>query len=172
MILSVHATFGAAVASLVPNHPVFGFTLGFISHFALDAIPHKDYNLISIETGPDKKLRPIDLIHKKFCLIRDIMVVSLDALIGLSLAFLFFFNPVHPSVFFLGAIGSLIPDFLTFLYLLFKHKSLSSFFNFHVEFVHTKFILKLDQVTGVLFQFFTIAVLIAILISVKYFLFL
>ena len=172
MILSVHATFGAAVASLVPSHPILGFTLGFISHFALDAIPHKDYSLISIETGPDKKLRPIDLIQKKFGLIRDIMVVSFDALIGLSLAFLFFFNPVHPLVFFLGAIGSLIPDFLTFLYLLFKHKSLSSFFNFHVELVHTKFILKLDQVTGVLFQFFTIGVLVAIIVLVKYFLFL
>ena len=172
MILSVHATFGAAVASLVPSHPALGFTLGFISHFALDAIPHKDYDLISVETGPDKKLKPIDLIQKKFSLIRDIIVVSFDALIGLGLAFLFFFDPVHPWIFFIGAISSLIPDGLTFLYLLFKHQSLSSFFNFHVELIHTKFILKLSQVTGVLFQFLTIAVLIAVISLVRYFLFL
>ena len=30
MILAVHATFGAAVASLVPSHPVAGFALGFV----------------------------------------------------------------------------------------------------------------------------------------------
>ncbi|MEI6191437.1 MAG: hypothetical protein WCP24_03700 [bacterium] len=172
MILSVHATFGAAVASLVPSHPVLGFVLGFTSHFVLDAIPHRDYDLISTETGPDKKLKLIDLIQKKFGLIRDIMVVSFDALIGLSLAFLFFFDPVHPWIFFIGAISSLIPDGLTFLYLLFKHKSLTSFFNFHVDRVHTKFILKLDQVTGVLFQFFTIGVLIVVIVLVRYFLFL
>jgi len=172
MILSVHATFGAAVASLVPSHPVLGFTLGFISHFALDAIPHKDYDLISVETGPDKKLKPIDLIQKKFSLIRDIMLVSFDALIGLGLAFLFFFNPVHPWIFLVGAISSLIPDGLTFLYLLFKHKPLIHFFDFHSGFVHSKIIFKLDQITGVVIQFFTIGVLIAILIVIKYFLFL
>ena len=49
MILSVHATFGAAVASLVPAHPVAAFALGFASHLALDLIPHRDYDLVSVE---------------------------------------------------------------------------------------------------------------------------
>jgi hypothetical protein len=168
MILSVHATFGAAVASMMPNHPVLGFMLGFVSHFALDAIPHKDYDLLSIEPSSNRKLELINDIYAKFKLLRDVAVVSLDALIGLCLAFMLFFNPVHPWVFFIGAVGSLIPDGLTFLYLLFKHKGLARFFNFHVICVHTKNILKLNQVTGVLVQFFTIAVLIAILFGVKY----
>ena len=172
MILSVHATFGAAVASLVPNHPVLGFTLGFTSHFVLDAIPHKDYDLLSVEDDPNAKPKLTDSIYKKFRLLRDIVVVSFDALIGLCLAFMFFFNPVHPWIFLIGAVSSLIPDFLTFLYLIFKHKPLVMFFNFHSSYIHTKYILKLDQVRGVVVQFFTIFVLIGILLTIKYFLFL
>lgn len=163
MILSVHATFGAAVASMVPSHPVAGFVLGFASHFVLDAIPHRDYDLISVEIGQDKKLRPIDLIQKKFSLIRDIVLVSFDALVGLCLAFLFFFNPVYPFIFFLGAFAALIPDGLTFLYLILKHKPLGHFFDFHASVIHTKITPKLNQATGVLLQFCTIGVLIGIL---------
>ena len=171
MILSVHATFGAAVASLMPTHPLVGFVLGFASHFVLDAIPHKDYKLICLDTGPDKELKLIDLIQKKFSLIRDVILVSFDALVGLILAFMFFFNPEHPFVFLLGAVGALIPDFLTFLYLLFKHKSLGHFFDFHINVIHSKTELNLNQVLGVCCQFFTLAVLIAILFGSRYLIF-
>ena len=170
MILSVHATFGAAVASMVPSHPVIGFTLGFVSHFALDAIPHRDYDLISVESIPNKKFQLVDQIQKKFSLIRDVVFVSFDALIGFCLAFLFFFNPAHPTIFFIGAFAALIPDGLTFLYLLFKHKSLSHFFDFHTDFIHYK--IHINQVAGVILQFFTVGVLIGILMVVKYYYFL
>ena len=169
MILSVHATFGAAVASLVPSHPVVGFVLGFASHLALDAIPHKDYELISLESGPDKKDKPIELIINKFRLLRDVILVSFDALVGICLAFLFFFNPDHPWIFILGAFGALIPDGLTFLYLLFKHKALSHFFDFHTDFIHYK--IHMNQIFGVILQFFTISVLIGILMVAKYYYF-
>jgi len=163
MILSVHATFGAAVASMVPNHPVVGFIFGFASHFVLDAIPHRDYDLISLETGPDKNLKTIDLIQKKFALIRDMLLVSFDALVGFCLAFIFFFNPTHPFIFLIGALAALIPDFLTFLYLLLKHKPLGHFFDFHADIIHSKAILKLSQFSGVLLQFCTVSILIGIL---------
>jgi hypothetical protein len=170
MILSVHAIFGAAVVSLVPTHPVIAFCLGFASHFALDAIPHRDYKLISVESGPQNKFQLAEKINKKFKLVRDITLVSFDAIFGLCLAFLFFFNPEYPLIFLIGAFGSLVPDFLTFLYLLFKHKGLESFFRFHVDVVHSKAILRLSQIKGVLLQFCTIAVLIAIIFGVRYFL--
>jgi len=170
MILSVHATFGAAVASLVPSHPVLGFVLGFSSHFVLDAIPHKDYELISLETGPDKNLKTIDLIQKKFSLIRDILLVSFDAVIGFILAFMFFFNPVYPAIFFIGAFAALIPDGLTFIYLIFKHKTLSHFFDFHTDLIHYE--IHINQALGVILQFFTVALLIGILTIVKYYIFL
>jgi hypothetical protein len=171
MILSVHAIFGAAVASLVPTHPVTAFFLGFASHLALDAIPHKDYKLISVEYGPDKKIQLADTIFKKFRLMRDILLVSFDAIMGFCLAFLFFFNPDYPLIFFLGAVGSLIPDFLTFLYLIIKHRELDTFFKLHVSIIHSKMVLKLNQLTGVLVQFFTVGVLIVIIFGIRNFLF-
>ena len=169
MILSVHATFGAAVASLIPNHPVAGFILGFASHLALDAIPHKDYELISLESDPAKKEKKIDIIFNKFRLLRDVFFVSLDALVGFCLAFMFFFNPSHPWIFFIGAFVALIPDGLTFLYLLFRHKALGHFFDFHTDFIHYK--IHMNQAWGVILQFFTIAILIAILMMAKHYYF-
>jgi hypothetical protein len=170
MILSVHAVFGAAVASFVPTHPVLAFCLGFTSHLVLDAVPHRDYKLISIESGLDNKLQLTDNPYKKKNLTRDISLVFFDAIFGFCLAFIFFFNPEYPLIFFLGAFGSLLPDFLTFLYLFIKHRSLVSFFNFHVGFVHSKVVLKLNQLAGVAFQFLTVAILIALIFGVREFL--
>jgi hypothetical protein len=171
MILSVHAIFGAAVASLVPNHPGLGFALGFASHLALDMIPHRDYDLISVDKIADNKLKFSEGIFNKFRLLRDMAVVSLDAVLGLILAFMFFFNPVYPLAFIVGAFGSLLPDFLTFVYLVIKHRSLELFYNFHASFVHSKIILNLNQVVGVFFQFCTLGLLIAIMLGVRYYLF-
>jgi len=167
MILTTHAVFGAAVASLVPDHPIIGFTLGFASHFVLDAIPHKDYELISIESDSKSKIQLINILQKKFSLLRDIIFVSLDALVGFILAFLFFFNPAYPWIFFVGAFGSLIPDGMTFLYLIFKNKSLAAFYHFHSGYIHSRYILKLNQFVGVIFQFVTVVVLIIIMYLIK-----
>ena len=172
MILSVHATFGAAVASLVPSHPVAGFVLGFASHFILDAIPHsKEYSLISVEPDPNKEPQLADTIYRKINLLRDVFVVLLDAAVGFCLAFMFFFNPIHPFIFFIGSFAALIPDGLTFLFLILKHKSLGHFYNFHVNFIHSEFSLKINKVVGVALQFFTISVLIGILMIAKYYYF-
>lgn len=169
MILSAHAVFGAAIASLVPTHPVEAFALGFASHIALDFIPHKDYELISLEAVPGEKVKIIDKIHRKFKLIRDMIFVSFDALFGFCLAFLFFFNPAYPWIFFLGALGSMMPDFLLFLYLVSKHRALSSLFKFHVGIGENSHIKNLNQVWGVILQFCTVAVLIIILFLTQYF---
>jgi len=173
MILSVHAIFGAAVASLVPNHPVIGFGLGFVSHFVLDAIPHRDYELISVDCDYTGKAKPIDLIMNKFKLIRDVLLASFDALVGLCLAFLFFFDQVHPWLFLAGALGALLPDGIVFLYLLLQHKSLNYFFNFHCHFdsdFNKRLKQKIGQVTGVIFQFITVSILIVLVFGLKAFL--
>ena len=115
-----------------------------------------------------KKMKLVETIFRRARLIRDMLLVSFDALIGLCLAFLFFFNPVHPAIFLLGALGALLPDFLTFLYLLLKHKPLGLFFDFHAGLIHSKVVLKLNQLVGVFLQFCTITVLIGILFTVKH----
>jgi hypothetical protein len=52
MILSTHAVVGAALASFVPSHPLAALVIGFASHFALDAIPHRDYPIKSRSVNP------------------------------------------------------------------------------------------------------------------------
>ncbi len=169
MILSVHAIFGAAVASLVPTHPVAGFALGFASHLVLDAIPHKDYDLLSLQSESEKRPKVVNFIYSRINLLRDILSVSLDAMVGIFLAFLLFFDTTHPYIFLIGAIGSLIPDFLTFLYFILHYKVLFIFYNIHSRLFHSPIIFKLKQSTGVFLQFCTVAILILILFGIKSF---
>lgn len=171
MILSIHAVFGAAMASLIPTHPVLGFTLGFASHLVLDAIPHRDYDLVSVEIKSKKVSRLIDSPYHKYQLIRDMIFVSLDAIVGLSLAFAFFFDPVYPWIFFIGALGSLLPDFFTFLYLISRHKILALFYHLHANIFHSQTIYKFSQPVGVFFQFCILVILIATLLGIKHLLF-
>ena len=51
MILSTHAVVGAALASLMPSHPIAAFVAGVASHFVIDSTPHWDYPLKSISLG-------------------------------------------------------------------------------------------------------------------------
>jgi hypothetical protein len=172
MILSVHATFGAAIASLVPSHPLIGFGLGFASHFILDAIPHRDYELISVEKGGEGKVNAINFITNKLKVIRDVSLASLDGIVGICLSFLLFFNPLYPWSFLLGAIGGLTPDIIVFMFLILQHKSLNLFFSFHSSFdskLNKKLKQKIGQITGVGLQFFTAVVLLAIVFGIKSF---
>ena len=167
MILSVHATFGAAAASLMPTHPVGAFVVGFASHFLLDLIPHRDYELISVEKDSERKPLLVETIYRKFRLIRDITFVAIDALCGIGLGFMFFFDPVYPWIFLIGAVSSLIPDFFTFLYLIFRHKPFGLFYNFHSELIHSKMILNLSQIAGVGLQFVTVIILILAMFGIR-----
>lgn len=44
MLYTPHFLTGAAIVSLIPN-PWVSFPLAFISHFALDIVPHNDFDL-------------------------------------------------------------------------------------------------------------------------------
>ncbi len=44
MLYTPHFLTGAAIAHLVPN-PIIALPLAFVSHFALDCIPHTDFDL-------------------------------------------------------------------------------------------------------------------------------
>ncbi len=168
MILSAHAIFGSAIASLVPTNPALGFTLAFVSHLALDTIPHRDYDLASIEADPQKKTFKLNKSEKlKIQLSRDIFFVSIDAILGIFLSYLLFFDSNYPLIFLVGSIGSMLPDFLTFLSLILKNKFLNLFFRFHSKFLHSQIILKLSQLTGIILQFLTITIFLLIIFGLK-----
>ena len=86
MILSTHAIVGAAIASFLPSHPTTAFVLGFASHFVLDAIPHWDYPIRSAAVDP-KFGAPVTFDR---ALLRDVIVIGSDGLLGILGALLLF----------------------------------------------------------------------------------
>jgi hypothetical protein len=132
MILCSHAVVGAALASLMPTHPVTAFAVGFASHFALDAIPHADYPIRSRSINPEiGAAMALDA-----ALVWDVLTIGSDGLFGLLAAVLLFGSPIGLWAILLGAIGAMLPDPLQFVYAHFPHEPLRSFQRFH-RWAHT-----------------------------------
>lgn len=135
MILTNHAVTGAALASLVPNEPAVGFAVGFLSHFILDAIPHWDYSLQSLNEDKSNPLNNDIILDRKF--LKDILKIGLDGVAGLSLAFLVFNLYLKCPAWSVlsGAIGGMTPDALQFIYMKWKHEPLVTLQRFH-QWIH------------------------------------
>lgn len=113
MFLAVHAALGALAGNTVGS-PAAAFSIGVLSHFLADMIPHGDLNVYAgYKSGKKKKLA--------------ILYVAADAVATVVLIALIFirndyFHPVNVSM---GIIGGLLPDFLAGLFEILKprHKS-------------------------------------------------
>lgn len=144
MILATHAITGAAIASLIPEHPVAAFAAGFASHFLIDAIPHYDYPIYSAAIDPEEKWVTIPLsrnfLRKAFAkpglLVRDGVDFSADALIGIGVAFIVFGARAPAIPILAGSIGGILPDPLQFFSKSWHHEPLKSLQRFH-EWIHT-----------------------------------
>jgi hypothetical protein len=133
MTLTTHAIVGAAVASLVPNHPVIGFIGGFASHFAIDSIPHwaeGEILLRSVDRPNTPASRHVrvgkDLMH-------DFLVVGTDSALGFlaAIAILCGLFGVPLYIVLLGAFAGQLPDGLQFLYFIFKPRFMAPLQKFH-----------------------------------------
>ena len=134
MTLTSHAIVGAALASAVPTHPLVAFSLGFCSHFLLDAIPHWDYHLNSMQEDKENPLASDMKIGKSFLF--DLCKIGLDFLLGFVLAFLFFGrsgNAPANLTLLCGGLGAVLPDFLHFVYFKWKHEPFRSIEKFHLK---------------------------------------
>ncbi len=147
MILATHALVGAALAETVPNHPVLAFSIGFVSHFLLDAIPHWDYPLKSIKEVRDNPLGMDMPFGPAF--FRDLLFIGLDFSAGILLSILIFRNQLSPAIFF-GMIGGMTPDFLQFVYTKLRVPPLTWLQKFH-QWIHTSVRIK-DAFWGPFFQ--------------------
>lgn len=162
MTLTTHAIAGATVATLMPTHPILGFTAGFASHFALDAIPHWGYSVKSIK---NKGTDPLDndmSINKDSLM--DLLKICTDGILGLLISYIvlgIFYNQ-PPFIIFLGAIASMIPDALQFVYWKWRHEPLISLQKFHI-FMHAKTGLDHKPLFGILFQVAIVAFIVLIL---------
>jgi hypothetical protein len=133
MILTTHAIVGAAIATLIPSHPIAALAAGIVSHFAIDAIPHWDYPLRSMFRGT-KQRAALELDRGS---IIDFGMVAVDGILGLALAVLLFANPANLIAVLCGALGGMLPDPLQFVHWLFPHSPLRILQQFHV-WIHSK----------------------------------
>jgi len=140
MILVTHAIVGGAIGRLIPSHPILAFFLGFLSHFAADAIPHWHYPLISFKHNPKNPMQADMTMNKWFLF--DLFNIGIDCLAGLVLSVIFF----HPSLslntalisIIAGAIGGVAPDALQFIYWKMPNKPLIALQKFHITLMHSK----------------------------------
>jgi hypothetical protein len=132
MILTTHAIVGAAIASLIPDHPVGAFLVGVASHFAIDAIPHWDYPLRSMFRRAAGTSLIVDT-----GLLTDFGFIALDGIAGLALAIWVFATPTTIATIMLGALGGMAPDPLQFVHRLYPHEPLRTLQRFHL-WIHTK----------------------------------
>ncbi|HDL75028.1 MAG TPA: hypothetical protein ENH06_01415 [bacterium] len=122
MIFTIHFLLGAVLATKIKTIALF-VPLAFISHYILDAIPHKQYSLDNIFQKNWK--------NSFF----DFLKIFLDVLLGILLVFILAQNLFLAL---LGGIFATLPDGFTFLSIIFqKNKILKKHFNFHHKTIHS-----------------------------------
>lgn len=156
MTLTTHAVVGAAVASLMPTHPVLGMCAAFVSHFAIDAIPHWDYPIASASINPQQGG---GLSYDKDLLV-DVVRIGADLVFGLLLAVALFATPQLFWIVLAGACAGIVPDPLQFAYLRIRREPLVSLQRFH-EWIHTKNHLLGAKTFGIFSQLLLVALVVA-----------
>jgi hypothetical protein len=126
--MAVHATVGALAGNAVAS-PSLAFTLGFVSHFFMDMIPHGDLHIYDNYKRGDRVRTAV-------------LYVAADAVMTAVLVTLFFiredfFSPLAVAM---GIVGGLLPDLLAGLVELWKPKrrtflarKMSWFHGFHMR---------------------------------------
>ena len=135
MTLGTHAVAGALAAQLFPSHPVLGFAAGFVSHFAMDAIPHGHYKLHSKNYKPDDRLGENMTVKSRAFLV-DLFHAGIDAGAGIIIA-LIIFGVISPIQALAGAVGGILPDLLQFVYFKTKFEPFITLQKFHIK-MHSK----------------------------------
>jgi len=125
MILTPHILAGAVAAAKIQN-PLIGLPLAFLSHFILDALPHREYSITRI-SEPKSKNFP-----------RSAGKVLVDFSLGLGLV-MWAVGPEINFPYLVGAIFlAILPDFFQLLNLL-NPRWLAKFNRWHCDIIHLKY---------------------------------
>lgn len=138
MTLGTHIVVAGAAGALFLGNPIAAFFAGIASHFAVDAIPHWDWPIKSIETTGEKSTDG-KIGGSLNAVVRDFSVAGLDVFWGvvvLSVAASFFNISIFSFWFFAVVAGGILPDALQFLYFMVKREPLTTIQRFH-GFIHT-----------------------------------
>ncbi len=161
MILATHAIVGAAAGRLFDN-PWLSFAAGYVSHLAIDAIPHSQYKLTSHTRDKANPLSEDMIIDRRF--VGDIIKIAIDCVGGFLLAFLIFRGGLNLNTgnisLLSGAAGGVFPDLLQFIYFKIRREPFTALQKLHNK-VHTK--LELHGFVGIASQVAVIAL--AVIVS-------
>lgn len=150
MVLVTHAVVGAALGQLLPGGPILSGIIGFVSHFALDLVPHWDYRLSAVIKG--ERPGETDRVLSGRPLAIDVGKVLFDVALGALLIWWFLTSPWESStVIWAGAFGALLPDGLQFLSLKFRPRWLEPLQRFH-HLVHSEQDFKTRPLAGIGYQ--------------------
>jgi hypothetical protein len=152
MTLATHALVGASAAVLFPEKPLEAFLVGFVSHFAIDSLPHLDYKLYSFETNTNDSLSADMKFGKAFLI--DLRNTAIDSILGVSLSVIVFAVFVFQApiiTVFIAACAGILPDFLQFVYFKTRSKLLEPLQKLHI-WVHKWKIPKISWRIGILSQ--------------------
>ena len=115
MVLAVHTIVGAAIVNQI-QIKWLGYLLAFLSHFLLDTIPHREYDIEGLAFGWKKK---------KFW--NTAFKILLDSTIGFVFIIIFAKNRSNLPQMFIGGFCALLPDCLTLFFWLLKNQNFSKF---------------------------------------------
>lgn len=154
MTLTTHIVAGAAGARLFAGNPVEGFIIGWLSHYVLDSIIHWDYKISSAEPQlflPGANAGKVSVRSRAF--ISDILKVSFDVALGFVLVFMFLSHEADPRYLLLlaGGLGGVIPDFLQFIYVVWRNRVLEYMQKLH-NLLHAKTKINHRPVLGIISQ--------------------
>ncbi len=137
MTLSTHIVVGAAAAKVFSTNPVQAFFVGMITHYILDSVAHWDYPLAAFSWNKEKPTET--KISFTAALYTDIAKVLTDVALGFALV-TFATSGFSVHNFWLlaaGAVGGVMPDFIQFLYGVWKNGVLRWLQKFHHS-MHSK----------------------------------
>ncbi len=166
MTLTTHAVVGSLVGALAAHNLPLAATLGFVSHFAMDSIPHWDYHLSSTHEDHDNKLNSdMRVSDTKFAF--DLLKIGIDVMLGLVVVKLLFYRSAWFLIIgaFIGALFAVLPDALQFVYWKFRHEPFISLQKFHI-FMHAQTRLDKKPLLGVTSQ---IGILLVVAFTIKHF---
>ena len=148
MTLATHGVVGALVAQSLAWNPALAVPVAFLSHFALDAIPHWDYKLHSVGGDYNDSMSWTFSYGGSF--IKDGLKVGFDFLVGVILTYIIFMIlGVHMSwVTWVGLVMAVSPDFFHFIYGHFPNKAIELLQRFH-KLAHAKIKIEGRPVLGI-----------------------
>ena len=172
MTLTTHIIVAGAVAAPFLHNPPLAFAVGLASHYAMDAIPHWDWELGSLpQNDPRTKgtKKVVVVQHNK--IVRDLLRVTLDISIGLLVLFVIGVlgkGISSPAIFYgLGAaaFGGILPDALQFVYFIaWRRQPMTAIQWFH-DFFHARTKIPANQIMrGLAYQATIIAPSLLILV--------